>query len=166
MTKEEKREYDKEYRRKNKESLTLKKKMFCESESGRAMQKRQREKNKKSGYTNDYNAQPEQRKKERYRRYKRLYGEDWIDKTKHCIGCNERKFFLEFEGYSFFPDGRNYLCKECESEQQKKYGYSTRGTMTAMVMRKYTSLTREDIAKHPYLIEANKYLILLKQLTK
>lgn len=162
MTKDEKSEYDREYRRLNKERLRVKKKLYAESESGRAMQKRQREKNKKSGYANNYNKQPEQREKERVRRHIR---EDKLG-MKECIICEKTKSILEFEHWDVCPDKRSYLCKECEKHHQETLGCKTRNVITAMVGRPYTSLKRKDIAKYPYLIEANKYLILLKQLTK
>ena len=161
--KEAKRLYDIEYRRKNKEKVKAKKKAYNESAAGRAMQKRQREKKKKSGYFNKYNSQPEQREKERHRRYKREFGADWEKETKECLVCKERKFILEFEHAPIFPDNRYYLCRECESYQNENYGCTTKNTITAMVMRPYTELTRWDIAKYPELIEANKFLILLKQ---
>lgn len=164
--KEKKRIYDIEYRKKNKKSIQSKKIAYNSSPDGRAVQKRRRVKIKESGYALKYNKQPEQRKKERYRRYKRLYGDNWREQTKKCLGCDDSKLFLEFEGYEVFPDKRHYLCKECEAYQQEHLGCSTRNTMTAMVMRPYTTLTRQDIALHPELIEANKFLILLKQLLK
>jgi len=160
--KEEKRLYDIEYRKKNKKLIAEKKKRYAKSDAGRAMQKRQREKKKKSGYFNSYNAKPEQREKERFRRYVRLYGKDWRKKTKKCLVCDEIKIFLDFEHSPIFPDKRSYLCKDCEKFQNENYGCTTKNTITAMIMRPYTNLDRYDIAKHPYLIEANKFLILLK----
>lgn len=166
MTKAEKAEYDREYRARKKAEIAEKKRIYAQSPAGRAMQKRQREKKKKNGYSNAYNAKPEQREKERFRRYKRQFGEDWENKTKVCLVCEERKFILDFRHATIFPDNRYYLCNDCETYQNENFGCTTKNTITAMVARPYTNLTRYDIAKHPYLIEANKFLILIKQLTK
>lgn len=160
MTKEEKSEYDREYRIKNKERIRLRNKAYNESEAGRAMQKRSREKRKQ--YHNEYCRKPEQREKEKNRRHIR---ENKL-KLKHCIGCSNTKPIICFESWSVSKDGRHYLCKDCENKHKKVYGCSTRNVITAMVMRPYTNLKREDLLNHPYLIEANKFLILLKQLTK
>lgn len=157
----EKAIYDSEYRSKNAEKLKASKADYAKSEAGRQMQKRQRLKNKLSGYHNEYCRRPEQREKERLRRHIR---ENKLG-DKFCIVCEKTKSILSFEHWSISPDNRSYLCKECEIEHQKEYGCKTKNVITAMVMRPYTNLTREDIVKHPYLVEANKFLILLKQLT-
>lgn len=162
MTKEEKAEYDRQYRLKNKESIQLKKKLYNESTAGREMQKRARQKRKQEGYHNAYCRKPEQRQKERARRHIR---ENKLG-SKLCIGCEETKQILEFEHWSISKDDRHYLCKECEKRHKIEFGCSTRNVITAMIMRPYTNLTRQDLIEHPYLIEANKFLILLKQLTK
>ncbi len=162
MTKEEKREYDIEYRLNNKGKISARNKLYCKSKSGREMQKRQREKNKESGYTNAYNKRPEQRKKEKKRRYIR---EGKLG-LKECLICEIYKSIMDFEYWDICPDKRSYLCKKCERQHQKELGCTTRNVITAMVTRPYTSLKRKDIAKYPYLIEANKYLILLKKITK
>ncbi len=162
MTKDEKKEYDRLYRLKNKERIAVRKKLYNESPAGREHQKTQREKKKKSGYTNEYNKRPEQRLKEKLRRYKR----EGKNGFKKCIACEEHKQLMEFESWTVAPDGRCHICNDCEAEQREVLGCSTRNVVTAMVMRPYTNLTRKDLCKHPYLIEANKYLILLKNITK
>lgn len=158
--KEQKAEYDRKYRAANREKIKLRNKHYNESEAGRAMQKRSREKLKK--YHVEYCRKPEQREKEKIRRHvreKKLL-------PKFCIVCETTKPIIQFAAWDISKDGRSYLCKECENKHQKEYGCSTRNVITAMVMRPYTSLTREDLMEHPYLIEANKFLILLKKLTK
>lgn len=164
LTQEEKKrqkaQYDREYREKNREKIRLRKIAYNESPAGRAMQKRHRDKSKV--YHVEYCRKPEQRQREKHRRHIR---ENKLGE-KHCIGCDKTKKILDFECYNVFPDKRLYLCRDCESEHRELLGCSTRNVMTAIVMRSYTNLTRYDIAKHPYLIEANKYLILLKQLVK
>lgn len=160
--KKRKKEYDIKYREKNKEFLKEKNRKYNESPAGRAMQKRQREKRKE--YHNAYCRKPEQRLKEKLRRYKRILGNDFNEKKKLCISCEVEKFILEFQFSSIFPDNRLHVCRECESIKHKKYGASTKSTINAMVNRRYSKLKREDIARHPYLIEANRVLISLKQL--
>lgn len=166
--KEIKKKYDKEYRRKNKALIDKKKKEYYEKNK-KEIYKRNRKKLDNDEHRKkhaEYCRKPDQRKKEKINRYKRIYGNDWKEQTKFCISCNQDKHIFNFESFPVFPDGRRHICDECETYQNEKYGYSTRLTMTAMVMRRYTNLTREDIAKKPYLIEANKYLIMLKQLVK
>ncbi len=171
-TKEEKievkRVYDIKYREKNLTKIKSNKKIYYETNKKEIYLKQRKrtdndEHRKKHA---EYCCRPYQRAKEKVNRYKRLLGSDWNNKTKFCIVCEKDKFILEFEHTPIYPDNRKHLCKECESEFQQETGYSTNGAITAMVMRRYTNLTRQDIAEHPYLIEANKYLIILKQLTK
>ena len=166
--KEAKRLYDIEYRRKNKELIRSKKKKYYESNKVEIISKQRIKKDNDISRAKhaEYCRQSSQREKERINRYIRVYGKDWIDQSKYCISCNKNKHIFEFESYTVFPDGRRHICDYCENTQNKEYGYSTIGTMNAMVMRRYTNLTRYDIAKYPYLIEANKYLIMLKQLVK
>ena len=161
--KELKAEYDKEYRKRKSEEIKLKKKLYAQSEKGRAMQKRQREKRKE--YHNAYCRTPEQREKEKKRRHIR---ENKID-LKICIVCNKEKQIIEFENFPVFPDRRNYQCKECEHKQQKELGLTTRNVLQCFrsgLIKSKSKLKISDIVKYPYLIEANKYLLLLKQLTK
>lgn len=160
VTKEEKREYDKLYREKNKEKIRLKKQIYNQSELGREMQKRSRENTKE--YHNEYCKKPEQRLKEKLRRHKR---ENKIH-LKYCLGCEKEKQIIEFPQGDIFEDKRYYLCKECERISFEKTGLKTKGVIQAIHTRSKYKLTRQDIAKHPYLIEANKYLISLKNLTK
>lgn len=160
--KELKAEYDRKYRLLNKEKLQQKKREYNKSKAGREMQKRQREKTKLSGYRNEYCKKPEQREKEKHRRH--IRENKLIDKF--CIVCDSTKKIIDFEFWDISPDNRSYICKECEKQHQELYGCKTRNVVTAMVMRPYTNLTRRDIIIHPYLIEANKYLILLKKLVQ
>lgn len=164
MTSEEKKalkaEYDRQYRAKNKELIRSKKKIYNQSESGRATQKRNREKQKE--YHKEYCRKPEQRSKERQRRYIREGKTD----LKFCICCESNKPIIEFEFGEIFQDNRYYLCKECEIKSYEKTGLKTKGVIQAITTRSKYKLTRQDIAEHPYLIEANKYLISLKNLTK
>ena len=77
--KEAKRLYDKEYRRKNREILKAKKQIFCETEAGRAMQKRNRLKFTGSHLeycrTEEYKSLKKQ--KDEIYRAKNKYGEYW-----------------------------------------------------------------------------------------
>lgn len=155
-----KAEYDRLYRLKNKEKIKAKKVLYNQTIDGRAMQKRAREKRKE--YHKEYCRNPEQRQKEKVRRHIR---EKKLS-LKHCIVCDNSKHIIDFSAWDISEDGRSYICKTCEHTHQIDLGCSTRNVLTAMVMRPYTNLTRRDLIKHPYLIEANKYLILLKQLTQ
>lgn len=161
--KEKKAEYDRLYRIRNKESIALKKKLYSESEAGRQMQKRQRVKNKISGYHNAFCRKPEQRAKEKINRHKRL---GTFGKVKTCLICELEKPILDFQCYLVFPDKRNYLCRDCEQKQELELGIKTKNVIQAMVTRCDYRLSRKDVAKYPYLIEANKYLILLKKLVQ
>jgi len=164
MTKEEKREYDKEYRLKNKEMLRLKKSKYYQENKEQIYSKQKvlRDNDKARAKHAEYCRGSEQREKEKRRRYIR----EGKTATKQCLECKEEKQVIDFEHWAICEDDRHYLCKTCEKKHQKELGCTTRGVVTAMVMRRYSNLTRRDVAKHPYLIEANKYLILLKQLTK
>lgn len=164
----EKAEYDKKYKKKNSKRIQKNRSVYYEKNKEKILQASRDYRNndeyrKKHA---EYCRRPEQRAKEKINRRKRVYGIDYDGKTKKCINCEQEKSFLDFQYASIFPDNRYHICRECEAEQQYKYGYSTKNAITAIVMRRYTNLTREDVAKHPYLIEANKYLILLKQLVQ
>lgn len=161
--KKAKAEYDRLYRLKNKKLIQEKKRIYNESEAGRAMQKRQRQNNKKSGYHNAFCRKPEQRQKEKINRYKRL---GLLGLKKHCIGCSKDKFVMEFQSMRVFPDGRNYLCNDCENYQQRELGVSTKGTIQLLVTTCNCRLSRYDFAKHPYLIESRKYLTTINKLLK
>lgn len=160
MTKEEKREYDKLYRLKNKEKIKLKKQLYNLSESGRATQKRSREKRK--DYHNEYCRNPEQVLKAKKRRHIR----ENKTELKLCLCCEKNKPIIEFEFAEIFPDNRYYLCKDCEKKSFQLTGLTTKSVITAITTRSKYKLRRPDIAKHPYLIEANKYLISLKKIIK
>lgn len=159
-SKQEKAEYDRKYRERKKEELRIKKQAYCQSPAGRAMQKRNRDKRKQQH--NEYCRKPDQRAKEKHRRHKR----EGKLKLKYCIVCDLSKPIIEFAAWDICKDGRSYLCKECEKKHKTEYGCSTKNVITAMVMRPYSNLTRKDIVEYPYLVEANKFLILLKKLTK
>lgn len=77
--KEEKSEYDKQFRIKNKEKIKTQKEEYCKTTEGRAMQKRSRDKRK--DYHAEYIKTPEYRawKKEydKIHRAKKYYGELW-----------------------------------------------------------------------------------------
>lgn len=162
---EKKRLYDIEYRKKNLERITESKKRYYQEnyEEIYAKQKRKRDNDESRKKHAEYCSGLEYRRKERIRRYIRLYGENWQSNVKYCISCEKEKFMLEFEHSPIFPDNRRHICNDCEEYQNKIYGYSTRLTLAAMKSRRYTNLMWEDFAKHPYLIEANKFLILLKR---
>lgn len=164
MTKQEKREYDKEYRLKNKEMLRLKKSNYYRENKQKILAKQKEIKDNAEARAKhaEYCRRPEQREKEKIRRHIR----EGKTGVKQCLECLEHKNVLEFECWPICKDNRHYLCKKCEKKHQKELGCTTKGVVTAIVTRRYSNLTRRDIAEHPYLIEANKYLILLKQLTK
>lgn len=161
--KKAKAQYDRLYRLKNKERIKENKRQYNESEAGRAMQKRQRQKNKENGYHNAFCRKPEQREKERKNRYKRR---GILGLKKHCIGCSKDKFVMEFQSMRVFPDGRNYLCNDCELEQKEKLGVSTKHAIQCIVSASDYKLSRQDVAKHPYFIDAKKYSLTLTRLTK
>lgn len=160
--KELKSEYDRNYRLLNKEKIQEKKRLYNQSKAGREMQKRQRLKRKESGKHNEYCRKPEQRQKEKIRRYLRLNQLD----NKHCIICEIDKPKINFTASRIYQDGRMYLCKECEQSHQKQLGISTKSVIQAIVTSCDYKLSREDVAKYPYFIEAKKYSIILNKLTK
>lgn len=165
MTAYEKAEYDKKYRERKKEEIRLKKRLYSESENGRAMQKRQRQKNKESGYHNEYCRKPEQREKEKKRRHIRENKTD----LKTCILCTKVKQKIEFNSFPIFPDKRNYQCKECQYKQEEELGITTRqvlGCIRSILIKTKSKLKIIDIVNYPYLIESHKYLLSLKKLTK
>jgi len=160
--KEKKAEYDRIYRIKNLEKINANKKAYNESQAGRLMQKKSREKRGQEKQ-NEYCKKPDQRQKERIRRYK-INGTLGI--LKFCIVCESNKPILEFRGSRIYEDRRYHLCLSCESTHKKELGVTTKGIIQAIVTRCNYRLTRQDVAKHPYFIEANKYLITLKKLVQ
>lgn len=165
LKRKEKSEYDKEYREKNKALIKLKKAAYTRSESGIKMQRKRRAKLKESGYHNEYCRKPEQRQKERERRYLKA----GLNELKFCIVCMQHKPKISFTRGHIFKDGRYYLCRDCEIDSKHKTGLSTRSVIGVIHQRSWKlfgsdGLTRAEIAEHPYLIEANKYFISLKNL--
>ena len=75
QSKEEKRLYDIEYRRKNKKLIAEKKQIYCETVAGRVCQKKSREKRK--GNHLEYCRQPE------YRKYKSKFDKVYLAKKKY-----------------------------------------------------------------------------------
>ncbi len=159
--KRKKAEYDRLYRARNKEILRLKKQAYYITEAGRATQKRNRDKKCQKTH-NEYCKLPEQRHKERLRRYKRL----GLNKLKICLDCNNEKPLIDFPKGGIFEDKHYYLCKECEKKSTELTGQTTKSVIQCIVTTSYYKLTRKDIAKHPYLIESKKYLISLNKFLK
>lgn len=155
-----KAEYDRKYREENSTIIKAKKIIYNESPAGRAVQKRAR--SKKKEYHNEYCRKPEQRTKERYRRYKR----EGKDKLKQCLSCLEEKKLIEFSSGNIFGDGRYYLCKACESKSVQETGISTKRVINTICSISKYKLSRKEIAENPYMIEAKKYLLSIKNLTK
>lgn len=155
-----KAEYDRKYREENSTIIKAKKIVYNESPAGREMQKRAR--GKKKEYHNEYCRKPEQRTKERFRRYRR----EGKDKLKQCLTCLKEKPLIEFASGKIFHDGRYYLCKECDSKSIEETGIKTkRAIYTISSVSKY-KLSNKEIAENPYMIEAKKYLLSIKNLTK
>lgn len=155
-----KAEYDRKYREENSDIIKAKKVIYNESPAGRATQKRAR--SKKKEYHNEYCRKPEQRTKERFRRYKR----EGKDKLKECLICKENKPLIEFASGKIFEDGRYYLCKECDSKSYEETGFKSEEVINTICSASKYKLTRQEIAKNPYMVEAKKYLISIKNLTK
>lgn len=160
--KELKAEYDRNYRLLNKEKLQQKAREYNQSKAGREMQKRQRQKNKESGYHNAFCRKPEQREKERQRRYIRLNQLE----NKFCIVCETNKPKIDFTASRIYEDGRMYLCKQCDKLHEKEFGVTTKSVIQVVVTGCDYKLSREDVAKYPYFIEAKKYSIILNKLIK
>lgn len=155
-----KAEYDRKYREENSVIIKAKKMIYNESPAGRATQKRARSKRKQ--YHNEYCRKPEQRTKERFRRYRR----EGKDKLKQCLTCLEEKPLIEFASGKIFHDGRYYLCKECDSKSNEETGLKTKRVINTICSISKYKLSRKEIAENPYMIEAKKYLLSIKNLTK
>lgn len=155
-----KAEYDRKYREENSLIIKAKKVIYNESPAGRATQKRAR--GKKKEYHNEYCRKPEQRTKDRYRRYKR----EGKDKLKQCLTCLEQKPIIEFASGKIFQDGRYYLCKECDSKSSEETGLKTKRVINTICSISKNKLSRKEIAQNPYMIEAKKYILSIKNLTK
>ncbi len=163
--KAEKSAYDKERRKKLSKELKIKRKSYYEANKEKILPKMRVYNKSRMASHVVYCRQPEQREKERTRRRKNK----GLDKVKVCICCNHEKQFIDFESYLVFPDGRNYMCKQCEDVDVKELQITTREVLQTIrsALHKHESvLTIRDLTPYPYLIEAHKYLLLLKRLTK
>lgn len=161
--KEEKAQYDRVRRKEKREELKIKAQQYNQTAAGRATQKRSRQKLKQ--YHVEYCRKPEQRTKERLRN-RRKKG---LTELKTCLCCNQEKQRIEFEAYLIFPDKRLYMCKDCEQKDFNELNITLRevlATIRSVLVKTKSNLKVKDIAKYPYLIEAHKYSLLLKRLTK
>lgn len=161
--KAEKAEYDRRRREEKREELKIKNKLYNESPAGRATQKRARQKRKQ--YHNEYCRRSDQREKERLRNRKK-YG---LTETKVCLCCGEEKQKIEFESFPVFPDKRLYMCRSCEEKDIQGLNITIRevlATIRASLVKTESTLKIKDIVIYPYLIEAHKYLLLLKRITR
>ncbi|TSE11262.1 hypothetical protein [Aquimarina algiphila] len=160
-----KREYDKEYRKKNFERIKKRNQQYNKTEEGRATQKRNRE-NRKDKHL-EYCRKPDQKEKTKKRDFERYHqrnhGLDVFDRKKRCLVCEKEKSILDFLYTSLTEDNRMYLCKECEAYQNHMYSINTKNTVTAIVMYSKGRLTRRDVLKYPEFVEAKKFYILLKR---
>jgi len=163
--KTEKADYDKKYRYYNKEGIKIKKAEAFKKDYAENPEKYKEIRKKRMPEHIIYCRLPKARAKEREARYRRL-GQD---KTKKCLICHSQKRLIDFESYDVFQDKRNYMCKECEQNQFKELGIKVRDVLQCIrsgLVKQKSKLKIRDIAKYPYLIESNKYLLLLKRLTK
>lgn len=163
--KAEKAEYDRLYREKNAERLKQQKKEKFQKDYTANPEKYRERRQNRMPYHVAYCRLPKARAKEKEARYRRL-GQN---KTKKCLRCKKDKRIIEFEAYTVFPDKRLYQCKECETIQSKELGVTTRFILACIrsILHKHQSnLTIRDITPYPYFIEAYKYSLLLKRLTK
>lgn len=113
----------------------------------------------------EYCRRPDQREKEKLRNRKK----NGLTDLKICLCCGLEKQKIEFEAYLIFPDKRLYMCKECEDKDLTELNITTREvlqTIRSNLVKTKSVLNIKDIARYPYLIEANKYLLLLKRTTK
>lgn len=163
--KAEKAEYDRQYRQKNSETIKIRKAEAFKKDYTANPEKYREQRQKRMPYHVKYCRKPDQREKERLRNRKK----NGLTEIKNCLCCSYDKQKIEFESYLIFPDKRHYMCKSCEEKDFKELNITTRevlATIRTSLIKSKSILTVKDIAQHPYLIEANKYLLLLKRLTK
>lgn len=161
----EKAEYDRLYREKNAERLKSEKQEYFKKDYAANPEKYREQRQNRMPYHIEYCRQPKARAKEREARYRR----NGQNKTKSCLCCKKDKRIIDFSCYLVFPDNRNYLCKECESTQDKELCITTREVLQCIrtsLHKHQSTLTIRDYTMYPYLIEAHKYSLLLKRLTR
>ncbi|WP_298845548.1 hypothetical protein [uncultured Clostridium sp.] len=160
--KAEKAKYDDEYRKNNQKRIKQKKKEAFKKSYAENPDKYREQRKKRMPYHIEYCRQPKVRAKEKEARYRR----EGKNGTKKCLGCGKDKHVIEFQGYLIFPDKRHYICKECEAIQDKELDITTREVLQCIrsgLNKHQSNLTIRDFTPHPYLIEAHKYLLLLKR---
>ena len=160
-----KSEYDRLFRLKNKERDKPKKAAYHKKVYAENPEKFKQIRKAKQQWQNEYCRRKDQREKERLRNR----AKNGLNQTKDCLICNENKQFVDFESYAIFQDGRHYMCKSCELKDIKELNIHTREvlqTLRSNLVKTKSNLKIRDMAKYPYLIEANKYLLLLKRQTK
>lgn len=166
LIKSEKAEYDKKRLNGDKRQEILNKRKEYHHENRDIINHKQKIRNKaRMPQHVIYCRQPSQREKERIRNRKK----NGLTEIKKCLICNQEKQKIHFECYNIFPDKRLYMCMECEKNQEDELGISNRHNIQCIrsaLIKTKSNLTIRDIAKYPYLIEANKYLLLLKRQIK
>lgn len=163
--KAEKAEYDREYRKKNAERLKIEKAEWFKKDYYANLEKYRKQRQQRMPYHVEYCRKPDQRTKERLRNRKK----NGLTKVKACLCCGEEKELINFESYLIFPDNRLYMCKDCEENDLNELGITTREVLQCIRTGLYKTesvLTIRDYTPYPHLIEAHKYLLLLKRLTK
>lgn len=164
--KAEKSEYDKKRLNGDKREEILAKKKAYHQENREWINEKQKVYNKtRTDKHAAYCRQPEQRAKERIRNRKKA----GLDKIKTCICCGLDKELIQFESFHVFPDKRLYMCKSCEEKDKLELNITMREVLANLrtsLIKSRSNLKVSDVCKHPYLIEAHKYLLLLKRLTK
>lgn len=163
--KQEKAEYDRQRRKSLGDTLKIAKKKYYEANKETILPKMRVYNRSRMSSHVIYCRQPEQREKERLRNRKKK-GLTYI---KNCLSCQNDKQLIDFESYPIFPDRRLYICKDCQTKEIAELGVSIREVMQSIrsnLVKTKSNLKVKDVAKYPYLIEAHKYLLLLKRLTK
>ena len=157
--KEAKRLYDIEYRKKNADKIKKR-----NPEKYREQRKKRYPKHLEYLNTPEYKAY---KKEYDFKfRFIQKYGKLEYERKKVCLICEDEKRIWDFQRNELCPDGRMYICKQCEANHQHEYGIKTCYVVTAIVNTAHkhgSSLTREDIYNYPYYIEAYKFNILLKR---
>lgn len=163
--KSEKAEYDREYREKNAERLKLVKAEEFKKDYAANPEKYRKRRKDRMPYHVEYCRKPDQREKERLRNRKK----NGLTETKRCLCCKEEKQKIDFESFPIFPDKRLYMCKACEDKDLNELNITIRevlASMRASLIKSKSNLKISDMVKYPYLIDAHKYLLLLKRLTR